>query len=52
MGETSIVEAEGVEVASVAGAVAGDGFGPLRAARFKRKISPPFVALQNRVKLG
>ena len=39
--------ADGVEVVGVAGAVAGDGFGVLWATRFKRKISPPFAALQN-----
>ena len=52
MGETSTIGAEGVEVVGVAGAVAGDGFGALWAARFKCRISPPFAALQNQVKLG
>ena len=38
---------DGVEVAGVVGAVAGDGFGTLAAARFMRIISPPFAALQS-----
>ena len=39
--------ADGVEEVGVAGAIAGDGFGTLAAARFMRIISPPFAALQS-----